>query len=192
MRLLSQWLTPALVSALGWTLIHFLWQGLALAVLLRAGLAGLRTPTARYNAAALTLAVMTLAPLVTFGLIYDAPTALEQPALALSGSLLTYAPGVQQAIETARSLSTASAASLAIIIANGLNTEDVSRIFVGFWVVGVLAFSLRSIGGWLVVRELRRKCDEQIAPPLLQTCRRLQHRLGIHRVIRFCTSSSLT
>ena len=39
MRLLSQWLTPALVSAFGWTLIHFLWQGLALAVLLRVGLA---------------------------------------------------------------------------------------------------------------------------------------------------------
>ena len=57
---------------------------------------------------------------------------------------------------------------------------------------GVLAFSLRSIGGWLLVRELRRTCDAQIAPALLQTCRRLQQHLGIGRVIRFCTSSSLT
>jgi len=192
MTLLSQWLTPALVSACGWTLIHFLWQGLALVVLLRAGLAGLRTPTARYNVAVLTLGAMMLAPLVTFVLIYEKASTLEQPALAASGSLLTYAPKAQQAIEAARSLVTSQAAAPATNTTNWLETTDVSRVFVWFWVMGVLALSLRSIGGWFLVRELRRTCDAQIAPVLLQTCRRLQQHLGIRRVVRFCSSSSLT
>jgi len=190
MTLLSQWLTPALVSAFGWTLIHFLWQGLALAVLLRAGMAGLRTATARYNASVLTLAAMTLAPLVTFGLIYEQPAG-DQVAVPAIGSLLARAPEAQQAIEVARSLVASQAAAPAISIVNWLKTTDVSGIFVWFWVIGVLAFSLRSVGGWLVVRELHRTCDAQIAPVLLQTCRRLQHQLGIRRVVRFCSSSLL-
>ncbi len=192
MRLLSQWLTPALVSAFGWTLIHFLWQGLALAVILRAGLTCLRTPTARYNAAVLTLAAMTLAPLITFfGLIYGQPTS-NRVALPAFGSLLARTPEAQQAVNAARSLATSQAAAPAANIAIWLQNTDVSQVFVWFWVIGVLAFSLRSLGGWLLVRELHRTCDAQIAPVLLETCRRLQQHLGIRRVVRFCTSSSLT
>ncbi len=191
MTLLSHWLTPAVVSAFGWTLIHFLWQGLALAVLLRAGLTCLTTPTARYNAAVLTLAAMTLASLVTFGLIYKQPTS-ERVAIPAFSSLLARAPEAQQAIEAARNLVASQAAAPVTSIANWLETTDVSRVFVWFWVIGVLAFSLRSLGGWLLVRELRRTCNAQIAPVLLQTCRRLQQQLGIGRVVRFCSSSSLT
>ncbi len=191
MTLLSHWLTPAVVSAFGWTLIHFLWQGLALTVLLRAGLTCLRTPTARYNAAVLTLAAMTLAPLVTFGFIYEQPTN-EQVAIPAFSSLLARAPEAQQAIEAARNLVASQAAAPDTSIENWLETTDVSRVFVWFWVIGVLAFSLRSLGGWLLVRQLRLTCNAKIAPVLLQTCRRLQQQLGIGRVVRFCSSSSLT
>ena len=190
MTLLSQWLSPAVVSAFGWTLIHFLWQGLALAVLLRAGLTCLKTPITRYGAAVLTLAAMTLAPLVTFGLIYQDPrTELALPAI---GSSVARSPAAHQAIDAARSLVTSQAAAPAASIANWLETGDVSRVFVWFWAIGVLSFSLRSLGGWLLVRELRRTCDTQIAPVLLLTCRRLQQHLGIGCVVRFCSSSSLT
>ncbi len=191
MTLLSQWLTPALVSAFGWTLIHFLWQGLTLAILLRAGLTALETPTARYNAGVLTLATMTLAPLITFGLVYEAP-ASHPVVLPAFGYLLARAPVAQQAVEAARSLAAVQAAAPATSLANWLKATDVSRVFVWFWVIGVLAFSLRSIGGWLLVRDLRRTCDAQIPPMLLQTCRRLQQQLGIRRLVSFCSSSSLT
>lgn len=191
MRLLSQWLTPALVSAFGWTLIHFLWQGLALAVLLRAAMTCLKTPTARYNAAVLALAAMTLAPVVTFGLIYEQPMS-DQTAIPIFGSVLARAPEAQQAVNAVRSLVASQTAAPAASITAWLHGTDVSQVFVWFWVMGVLAFSLRSLGGWLMVRELHRTCDEQIAPELLQTCRRLQWHLGIRRVVRFCTSSSLT
>ena len=56
---------------LGWTLIHFLWQGLLLAVLLNAILPICRNAIARHNCALATLALMALAPALTFLSIHD-------------------------------------------------------------------------------------------------------------------------
>ena len=46
------WLPPGTVSALGWTLVHFVWQGAAAAAVLAAANALLRghSPRARYGA----------------------------------------------------------------------------------------------------------------------------------------------
>ncbi len=185
MTFLTQWLTPAVVSAFGWMLIHFLWEGLALAILLRAVLCSLRTPTARYNAAVFTLVAMVFSAAVTFGLVYQQPT---MPLPVSAGSHVSYA---QQAVAAASEWA-AQSTPAATSFANWVRSVDVSRLFVWFWIFGVLAFSLRAIGGWLMVRDLRRKCDEQIAPALLRTCRSLQQHLGIQRAIQFCVSSSLT
>jgi len=57
------------VARAGWALVHFLWQGTLIAALLAGlrGAAGRRVgPRARYLAACLALAAMTLAPLATF------------------------------------------------------------------------------------------------------------------------------
>src|SRR5215208_3012811 len=65
--------TPILETA-GWTLIHFLWQGCALAAvaatLLR--LAERRSPNARYLIACAALVMLAAAPLVTARLLWDA------------------------------------------------------------------------------------------------------------------------
>jgi TonB family protein len=56
---------------LGWTLIHFLWQGALLAALLSAALPLCRTAAARHNCALATLALMALAPIATFAVLHD-------------------------------------------------------------------------------------------------------------------------
>jgi TonB family protein len=56
---------------LGWTLIHFLWQGLLLAVLLHTILPACRSAIVRHNCALATLALMALAPALTFLSIHD-------------------------------------------------------------------------------------------------------------------------
>ena len=53
--------------ALGWALVHFLWQGAALAILLGVALAVIR-PTAartRYTLSIVTLAAMLVVPIAT-------------------------------------------------------------------------------------------------------------------------------
>ena len=59
---------------LGLTLVHFLWQGLAIALFIWGAvrLYELRHGTARYNTYMLGLILMIIAPLVTFSLLYQA------------------------------------------------------------------------------------------------------------------------
>src|SRR5437660_6276853 len=63
------------VECLGWTLVHFLWQGLSIAVLYaaaRRSVARTSSPNARYLLACAALAAMMAAPLVTWGLMRPA------------------------------------------------------------------------------------------------------------------------
>ncbi len=43
MNTLSHWISPETIQVLSWTLVHFLWQGAALAALLWFALTSIRT-----------------------------------------------------------------------------------------------------------------------------------------------------
>ena len=62
--------------ALGWALVHFLWQGSALALLLGVGLSLTRKAGAqtRYTLSLIALAAMLILPLATGMSLYDPPT----------------------------------------------------------------------------------------------------------------------
>ena len=90
-------------SALGWALIHFLWQGAALALLLAAALALTHPASARtrYMLSLLTLAAMLIAPLATgIGLYEPAQTIASGaagPATQAIAELPVPAPSVTTA-----------------------------------------------------------------------------------------------
>ncbi|NNE93221.1 MAG: M56 family peptidase, partial [Verrucomicrobiales bacterium] len=46
------------IESVGWTLVHFLWQGAAVALVLAVLLRILRSPASRYSAGAISLAVL--------------------------------------------------------------------------------------------------------------------------------------
>ncbi len=60
------WISPQLAHTLGWALLHFLWQGVALAAICSTFMAMCRTASARYVIALATLVLMLAAPLITF------------------------------------------------------------------------------------------------------------------------------
>src|SRR4051794_33314344 len=60
------WLTPSMMQTLGWTLVHFIRQGVALAIMLYLAMAFCRTALARYTAALITLVLMVCSPIATF------------------------------------------------------------------------------------------------------------------------------
>ena len=68
MSMLEATATVPLVSALGWALVHFVWQGTLIAAVLAAVLCGLRrrSADARYVTCCAAMALMALAPVVTF------------------------------------------------------------------------------------------------------------------------------
>ena len=85
---------PAVVAALGWALVDFLWQGLALGAIAAVGLLALRRarPQARYALACLALAACLLLPAA--GIMRNLQVAHSGPAAdaaALASPLAVFA-----------------------------------------------------------------------------------------------------
>ena len=69
MTSLANWTSPELLRTLGWTLLHFVWQGAALAAVFAVAMTLCRSASARYAVAAGTLVLMMASPVVTFSWI---------------------------------------------------------------------------------------------------------------------------
>ena len=71
-------LSQPLIQRLGWMLLHFVWQGTCVALVLALALAAMRqrSPNARYMALCIGLLVMATLPVATFFLLPP----LSQPA----------------------------------------------------------------------------------------------------------------
>src|SRR5215471_16389045 len=180
MNAISQWLGPDVLRNLGLALSHFVWQGAAIAALAAAALAVARKATARYTIGVAALTLMFAAPVITFFVLSD------------SG----YAPNVRPRLA---SVAAGNAANLKVHQnanvppAEPIVPVDVSAMnwLVAVWFAGVLLFSLRTAGGFLVVARLRRLDSHPVSAELLARCRDLQERLGIARVVRYCESVHL-
>lgn len=169
----ASWLTPEAVRTLGWTLVHFLWEGAALALLLYIFFAFTRSARVRYAAGVITLALMAAAPLVTFSILQNRPA----PALD-SGSTHQVIASLQVA------------AKLAIDNSVGPVHAPLPRIdwltcTVWAWFGGVLVFALRALGGWILLERLHREKSEPLAANLARRCLQLQDRLGLTRTVRY-------
>ena len=175
MSSLTNWLSPTAMQSLGWALLHFLWQGTALAALAAAAMALCRRASARYLLAVGALVLMLLAPLATF-FIYSqqhsgvADTARSSPLAAAAWS-------------TARGRDAASGSAQNSSIAPSL---DALAWLVEAWLLGVAFFSLRSAGGFFLLERERRKQSAIVSPRVLEICYALQDRLGLNRAIEFC------
>jgi beta-lactamase regulating signal transducer with metallopeptidase domain len=180
-------LSPATLHPLGLVLLHFLWQGLALMGLAWAAMAACRTAQARHAIAVATLALMLLAPAVTFLVVRPRSSAAVWP---LAGS----STAAHQVSRTAaRWLAAGSALTSAIPTPRRMprSRPDVYLWLAEAWLAGVIFFSLRAAGGMLALARLRRREVQPLGADLLATCLDLQRRLGLAGVIRYCESRQL-
>lgn len=177
MREVAGWVSPEMMRTLGWTLLHFLWQGAALAAFLAAILAFVRRAEKRYALSVAALALMIAAPTVTFVLLWKwAPV------------LSSVATQAQTAGELDVSASHWMASGLHSLATVPPQTAPpvVLFWFVQLWFAGVLLLSLRTAGGFILMEHLRRREVNDVSQGLRERCRALQRRLGIDRAIRYC------
>jgi beta-lactamase regulating signal transducer with metallopeptidase domain len=165
--------TSELMQTLAWSLLHFLWQGAAIAAVAAAVMFVLRTPSARYLVGISALVLMVVSFVITFSLISGAPGA--------AGSMGALAA------PAAESTSTLEAAAIypADFGSTEGTTDSIAWIARG-WLAGVFLFALRIAFGLMVLEQLRRRNLVALPDDLLVRFRILQHRLGIHRAIRYC------
>jgi beta-lactamase regulating signal transducer with metallopeptidase domain len=178
MNAFAHWFTPDVLRTLGLSLLHFLWQGAALAVLAAAAIALTRKAATRYVIAVVALIAMVAAPAFTYSVLRESSPTFAGPVQNL---LPDSVPAITRAVNIASHRIASSAQS------NFASSEFLTA-FVELWFIGVLLFSLRTAGGFFLVARLRRRDSKPINSELLALCREMQNRLGILRAIRYCES----
>ena len=178
MTLLVSWLSETTLRYLALSLLHFLWQGAALAALAYVLMALCRSAAARYTAGVATMVLMIVAPVATFVVFRSQDQALFQ---------------LKTADATIVSVSAAHEPVAAPVNTRTKQSENESGTtyfpwLVELWFAGVVLLGLRSAGGILLVERLRRKETIPVTEELLGICESLQQRMGLNRVVRYCES----
>src|SRR5437763_5513913 len=177
----ANWISPELLRTLGWTLLHFLWQGAGLAALFAVTTAVCRSAPTRYALAVVAVALKKISPVITF-------TWLRRQA---NPAVWTGAAGVSTGAGTSTQNVTALSSSRAPA-AESRSVQPMAMLWlVEAWFLGVLLLSLRTAGGLFLIERMRRKELRPVGRELYLKCIALQLKMGFERVIRYCECDRL-
>ncbi|HJU67760.1 MAG TPA: HEAT repeat domain-containing protein [Gemmatimonadaceae bacterium] len=185
-------------QALGWALVHFLWQGVALAVVLATALAVTRPSAARarYALSLATLAAMVALPIITAAHLHrTAPADVTIATLdtdvapGVTGSPEVAAEEPARALEKAPPVIPPRAALSARLSAFRSLLDPALPWLVVLWLGGVLAFSIRLARGWNVSRSLRTQGTAPAAAHLMAMLDRVATRLRVRRPVALLESA---
>lgn len=158
-----------LVARLGWTLIHFIWEGALLAGLLAIALwltTG-RSPRLRYGLACLALTMMAASPVATWQWLgHVAPRVGAPPIRARAEGSGAHQP-------------TGQISAVTEVPPRPGNPVAWLPICVASWMAGVALLSLRLAGRWAWLQWLRRRpetvpVEDDIQLRLLRLCQRMR------------------
>jgi beta-lactamase regulating signal transducer with metallopeptidase domain len=181
MMLPIPWLSEATLRLLALSLLHFLWQGAALAALAYVAMSICRSASTRYAVGVATLGLMLLAPVATFLLSRSQETA-SSPAMTENALIQTV---------TSQNPHGSTVVKVTLNRQESASTPTYFPWLVELWFIGVVLLSLRSAGGILLIERLRRRETTPVTQGLLELCISLQRRMGLTRVVRYCESLRL-
>ena len=171
MNFLDSWVQSSSAKALGWTLVHSLWEGAAIALTLAIVLSIVRSSRIRYAAACVAM----LGILVGFGLtLYRlAPNKITSPA-----AVHPLPAPVKLPVDNRPH-------------ANQSSPWDASQLppwLAPVWLAGVLLFQLRCLISWTAAARLRRTGVCSPPPEWIGRLDELQRRLHMSRPVKLLES----
>lgn len=163
-----------LVDALGWALIHSLWQCAAIGILFAAVNLALRRASAnlRYLLSYSALLAMPATAVATFFALFnqhDVSAALPPSMPVLSRIATEHLPSAA--------------------ITPSSNPLPYLNMVVWFWLAGVVAMSVWSAIGWFIAQRLKRRSNRALPQAWQSRLADLAGQLGIRRGIRLCEST---
>lgn len=166
-----------LVTALGWTFIHSLWQGLiaVIILLLIFKLFNVHKSALRYWLSASALLVFVIAAVITF-IFLNGPAGAQSSATDFIDRGLT-------------------ALNLPSFVTSGVRHEaniDYLPYFMMLWLAGSLIFMVRFLFGIWRVQMLRTTSVQNVSDKWLVFLNRLQSRMGITKFISLMESPLIT
>jgi uncharacterized protein (TIGR03435 family) len=171
--------TQPWVERLGSTLLHFLWEGLAIAAVYAVGRRWTERrvgPDARYVVACVALAMMAAAPVATWVVL--SPPAAESVAASFAAPLSDAATSAFR-----------SAPVLPPGGAPGGGAAPLLPWVVAIWLVGAMACWVRMLGGWILAERLRSRLVRPASGEWRQAFDRLKARLRVSRPVQLLVSS---
>src|SRR5688572_29127698 len=165
------WLDPATLQRFAGSLLHFFWQGAAVALVAAVSLKLLRhrSPEARYAVAIVALALMAAAPVLTF-IFYAQTGAVALRLLQWTGRMLTDSRALYPLTES---------------------TPAWTYGIVGVWCSGVTLLTARLIVSWALSRSLVRSATRRIPETLQQTFDQLKRTILPERAVRLLVQTRI-
>jgi beta-lactamase regulating signal transducer with metallopeptidase domain len=177
------------VQALAWTLVHFLWQGAALGVVVFLWLRAWRpSAQARYAGGILALAALLAAPVATFAWLARAATGGPADTVTIA---LPDGPVTGQ-VEVARPPALDTALRADVPDPEVTSGEAVAIAIVMAWGLGVLLLSLRLAGGWILARRLAARATGPATAEVCALAAAVSRRLGLTRAVRVVDSTAVS
>jgi beta-lactamase regulating signal transducer with metallopeptidase domain len=193
MSAIEEILREPAAQAIGWSLVHFIWQGALIGILAAVALRLLRTSASdvRYVVAAIALSLMATLPAVTAVQAYrasvrsapasSAPLVVDQPRDS-STALKVADPAA--AVPPSAGTADDDAVVRAIVTPRILTLESVEArlpTLVAIWLAGVVILTLRLLGGWIWVQRIKSHRATTAPRELQSMVARLSRRLHISR-----------
>lgn len=180
----SAWFSGSFFTGIGWALIHFLWQGTLVAVVLAvlSVVLARRTPAVRYAVACGALATMLALPAATAWSIAvrGARRAADVPGRSAKAAAGIPVPAIP--------LSSGVADSLLTETLRG-RLEAVRPWALLFWLAGVIFLSVRFLGGLATANRLTRRGARPAEAEWQEMLERLAVRLAVTRPVRLLRSA---
>jgi beta-lactamase regulating signal transducer with metallopeptidase domain len=179
MKLIQSLLTEPPFQALGWALVHFLWQG-ALAALVLAGcklLLRRSTARVRYAISCLFLLVLLALPVLTF------VTSMAQEPTDFAGANWVQA--------SAAALLPTHDSPTGVTLSPNFQ-ESLTPFLpwvVGIWIAGVILLSVRWIGAVAYLRRLRRAVSLPVPPEWERALQNLKRHIAVSAPVRLSVST---
>jgi uncharacterized protein (TIGR03435 family) len=164
------------VERLGWTLLHFLWQGTLVAALYAVARRSAR-PNTRYILACAALTAMLAAPLIAWSLMRPADSAATPASMHLTDRV---------------PLATAATAVAPMSLPEKVSSVQSAQFLpwvVAVWLAGAVALWIRLIGAWIAAARIRSTLVRPAPPEWQQTLNRLKARVGVSRPVRLLISA---
>ena len=178
MSALNQYIPDYLFSAIGWTLLHGLWQSVVV-ITVMFFLRSIFKPSSS-NSKYLTYVISLLS--ITLWAIY---TFTSQLVLATNISVSNFTTYVN-------SISfTSVVPQLNELSSSGVfeNLEIYFPYFIGFWIIGVSFFTIKTLGGLWYIQRLKVNGISAVEPFVIQKFKELKDQMGISKNVRLLQSN---
>ena len=193
-------LSQEIIQRLGWTLLHFVWQATAVALLLAILLTALRKSTAnvRYIMACAAMGLIVLLPIVTMSLV---PVSNRQPIAGVESppapvmvsmqptTVETPLARVVEADEPVRAESIEVSPKIPWKQRVVERLEPALPYLVMGWLIGVFGLSFWHLGGWAQLQRLKRHMVKPVNASLQTTLNELAERLRVLRAVQLVESA---